>query len=60
MDALADPKAYLSDLRKREEALAHMGVDDADLVDVPPGKSAPAKSKVLNKSNGSVSNLLNE
>ncbi|VDM55955.1 unnamed protein product [Angiostrongylus costaricensis] len=28
VDALADPRAYLSEQKKRQEALAHMGVDD--------------------------------
>uniref|UniRef100_A0A1I7WQ88 Phosphoinositide phospholipase C n=1 Tax=Heterorhabditis bacteriophora TaxID=37862 RepID=A0A1I7WQ88_HETBA len=34
VDALADPRAYLSEQKKRQEALAHMGVDDSDIVEV--------------------------
>ncbi|KAK5967483.1 hypothetical protein GCK32_008659, partial [Trichostrongylus colubriformis] len=58
VDALADPRAYLSEQKKRQEALAHMGVDDSDIVEVPAGKSATTKGKVLQKTNGSAANLL--
>ncbi|WKY09935.1 hypothetical protein Q1695_002358 [Nippostrongylus brasiliensis] len=60
VDALADPRAYLSEQKKRQEALAHMGVDDSDIVEVPTGKSAANKGKVLQKTNGSAANLLSE
>ncbi|KHJ94135.1 Phosphatidylinositol-specific phospholipase C, Y domain protein [Oesophagostomum dentatum] len=59
VDALADPRAYLSEQKKRQEALAHMGVDDSDIVEVP-AKASAAKSKILQKTNGSAANLLNE
>ncbi|EYC44386.1 hypothetical protein Y032_0463g1915 [Ancylostoma ceylanicum] len=59
VDALADPRAYLSEQKKRQEALAHMGVDDSDIVEVP-AKTNAAKSKILQKTNGSAANLLNE
>ncbi|KAK6756275.1 hypothetical protein RB195_014588 [Necator americanus] len=59
VDALADPRAYLSEQKKRQEALAHMGVDDSDIVEVP-AKANAAKSKILQKTNGSAANLLNE
>ncbi|CAJ0589563.1 unnamed protein product [Cylicocyclus nassatus] len=59
VDALADPRAYLSEQRKREEALAHMGVDDSDIVEIP-AKNSAAKNKVLQKTNGSAANLLND
>lgn len=36
VDALADPKAYLSAQEKRTEALQHMGIDDSDIVEVAP------------------------
>lgn len=36
VDALADPRAYLSAQEKRKEALHNMGVDDSDIVDVCP------------------------
>lgn len=36
VDALADPRAYLSAHEKRKEALHHMGVDDSDIVEVVP------------------------
>lgn len=36
VDALADPRAYLSAQEKRKEALHHMGVDDSDIVEVIP------------------------
>ncbi|KAJ1359730.1 1-phosphatidylinositol 4,5-bisphosphate phosphodiesterase beta egl-8 [Parelaphostrongylus tenuis] len=60
VDALADPRAYLSEQKKRQEALAHMGVDDSDIVEVPAGKSVPTKTKILQKTNGSTANLLTE
>ncbi|VDO56108.1 unnamed protein product [Haemonchus placei] len=60
VDALADPRAYLSEQKKRQEALAHMGVDDSDIVEVPAGKAAAVKGKVLQKTNGSAANLLSE
>ncbi|CAJ0948306.1 unnamed protein product, partial [Mesorhabditis belari] len=63
VDALADPKAYLTQQQKRQEALHHMGVDDSDIVEVIPagGKSNPiTKNKTLQKANGSTANLLNE
>uniref|UniRef100_A0A7I5EC59 1-phosphatidylinositol 4,5-bisphosphate phosphodiesterase n=1 Tax=Haemonchus contortus TaxID=6289 RepID=A0A7I5EC59_HAECO len=60
VDALADPRAYLSEQKKRQEALAHMGVDDSDIVEVPAGKAAAVKGKVLQKTNGSAANLLSD
>lgn len=36
VDALADPRAYLSAQEKRKEALHHMGVDESDIVEVIP------------------------
>ncbi|CAI4223333.1 unnamed protein product [Auanema sp. JU1783] len=57
VDALADPRAYLSEQKKREEALANMGVDDNDIAEVPISKP---KTKLLQKSNGSAANLLND
>ncbi|VDO61255.1 unnamed protein product [Heligmosomoides polygyrus] len=60
VDALADPRAYLSEQKKRQEALAHMGVDDSDIVEVPAGKTTATKGKVLQKTNGSAANLLSE
>uniref|UniRef100_A0A7E4W1T5 Phosphoinositide phospholipase C n=1 Tax=Panagrellus redivivus TaxID=6233 RepID=A0A7E4W1T5_PANRE len=35
VDALADPRAYLSNQEKRKEALHNMGVDDTDIAEVP-------------------------
>ncbi|TKR88475.1 hypothetical protein L596_012711 [Steinernema carpocapsae] len=43
VDALADPRAYLSQQEKLKEALHNMGVDDADIVDVPANKNGSAK-----------------
>jgi phosphatidylinositol phospholipase C beta len=34
VDALADPRAYLSAQEKRKEALHNMGVDDSDIIEV--------------------------
>ncbi|CAJ0579285.1 unnamed protein product, partial [Mesorhabditis spiculigera] len=62
VDALADPRAYLSQQQKRQEALHHMGVEDSDIVEVMPVKAGAgaAKNKTLQKTNGSAANLLNE
>ncbi|KAK0413694.1 hypothetical protein QR680_006946 [Steinernema hermaphroditum] len=43
VDALADPRAYLSQQEKLKEALHNMGVDDADIVEVPQNKNGSAK-----------------
>lgn len=59
MDALADPRAYLSAQEKRKEALHNMGVDEADIVEIPINKAtsfATAKSNLL-RLNG-TSNIL--
>ncbi|GMT12242.1 hypothetical protein PFISCL1PPCAC_3539 [Pristionchus fissidentatus] len=61
VDALADPRAYLSAQQKRQEALHNMGVEDSDIVEVPPGgKNNSGKGRPLQKTNGSVGNLLTE
>ncbi|KAF8386215.1 egl-8 [Pristionchus pacificus] len=64
VDALADPRAYLSAQQKRQEALHNMGVEDSDIVEVPAGvknNSGKGGRGTLQKTaNGSVSNLLNE
>lgn len=49
VDALADPRAYLSAQEKRKEALHNMGVDDSDIVDVP---SASQSSNNIKKDTG--------
>ncbi|CAD5231893.1 unnamed protein product [Bursaphelenchus xylophilus] len=52
VDALADPRAYLSAQEKRKEALHNMGVDDNDIVDIVPSSSPNSTNKKdLNKSN---------
>uniref|UniRef100_A0A8R1HT53 Phosphoinositide phospholipase C n=1 Tax=Caenorhabditis japonica TaxID=281687 RepID=A0A8R1HT53_CAEJA len=59
VNALADPKAFLSELKKREEALAHMGVDDSDIPEVPNMKNAALRSmKQPPRQNGSSADLL--
>ncbi|CAI5451191.1 unnamed protein product [Caenorhabditis angaria] len=59
VDALADPRAYLSEQKKRQEALAHMGVDDSDIAaDVPASKSTVKSIKQPPKQNGSSADLL--
>ncbi|CAD6193233.1 unnamed protein product [Caenorhabditis auriculariae] len=61
VDALADPRAYLSEQKKRQEALAHMGVDDSDIVEVPSAnmKTTAARSiKPAPGQNGSSADLL--
>uniref|UniRef100_F1KQQ6 1-phosphatidylinositol 4,5-bisphosphate phosphodiesterase n=1 Tax=Ascaris suum TaxID=6253 RepID=F1KQQ6_ASCSU len=55
VDALADPRAYLSAQEKRKEALHNMGVDDADILEVPSNKSTASKSNLL-RVNGSATN----
>ncbi|GMS80830.1 hypothetical protein PENTCL1PPCAC_3005 [Pristionchus entomophagus] len=60
VDALADPRAYLSAQQKRQEALHNMGVEDSDIVEVPAGGKNNSGKRQLQKTNGSVSNLLNE
>ncbi|GMR59752.1 hypothetical protein PMAYCL1PPCAC_29947 [Pristionchus mayeri] len=62
VDALADPRAYLSAQQKRQEALHNMGVEDSDIVEVPAGgKNNSGKGRgQLQKTNGSVGNLLND
>lgn len=45
VDALADPRAYLSAQEKRKEALHHMGVDDWDIVEVIPTSVANGNGK---------------
>ena len=44
IDALSDPKAYLNAQDKRKEALHHMGVDEADIVDVLDGNDQASKA----------------
>uniref|UniRef100_A0A0M3JIH0 Peptidase M28 n=1 Tax=Anisakis simplex TaxID=6269 RepID=A0A0M3JIH0_ANISI len=55
VDALADPRAYLSAQEKRKEALHNMGVDDADILEIPANKSNASKSSLL-RINGSATN----
>ena len=61
VDALADPRAYLSEQKKRQEALlAHMGVEVSDIAAEVPSKSQQAmqKSKPLPRQNGSSADLM--
>ncbi|KAI6189843.1 Phosphoinositide phospholipase C [Aphelenchoides bicaudatus] len=68
VDALADPRAYLSAQEKRKYALHNMGVEDNEIVEVAPtingnGKtrSEPQKKPDLKKLNGVMQNsALNE
>jgi phosphatidylinositol phospholipase C beta len=45
VDALADPRAYLSAQEKRKEALHNMGVDDSDIVEVIPASNTNANGR---------------
>jgi phosphatidylinositol phospholipase C beta len=67
VDALADPRAYLSAQEKRKEALHNMGIDDSDIVEVQPtaasvpnsnGRTKPELSRKpdLKKINGMIQN----
>ncbi|CAI2354285.1 unnamed protein product [Caenorhabditis sp. 36 PRJEB53466] len=59
VDALADPRAFLSEQKKRQEALAHMGVDDSDIPEVPNMKNAALRNmKQPPRQNGSSADLL--
>ncbi|EFP00361.1 CRE-EGL-8 protein [Caenorhabditis remanei] len=59
VDALADPRAFLSEQKKRQEALAHMGVDDSDIPDVPNTKNTALRNmKQPPRQNGSSADLL--
>ena len=61
VDALADPRAYLSEQKKRQEALlAHMGVEVSDIAAEVPSKSQQnaQKSKPLPRQNGSSTDLI--
>ncbi|UMM33695.1 hypothetical protein L5515_007075 [Caenorhabditis briggsae] len=59
VDALADPRAFLSEQKKRQEALAHMGVDDSDIPDVPNTKNMALRNmKQPPRQNGSSADLL--
>ncbi|CAB3397663.1 unnamed protein product [Caenorhabditis bovis] len=59
VDALADPRAYFSEQKKRTEALAHMGVDDSDIVEVPSARNTAMKNvKQPPRQNGSSADLL--
>lgn len=67
VDALADPKAYLSAQEKRKEALHNMGVDESDIVEVPsdtPNEkervTQKQKSDPRQKLNGAASPLSQE
>ncbi|KAI1723356.1 phosphatidylinositol-specific phospholipase c, X domain-containing protein [Ditylenchus destructor] len=66
VDALADPRAYISAQEKRTEALHNMGVDDSDIVEVIPalgGSGSGSKKKNessmlrMQKQNGSAQQL---
>lgn len=65
VDALADPRAYLSAQEKRKEALHAMGVDESDIVEVIPAvgtatqpTSAQRRTEepLKRKQNGSTNN----
>ncbi|CTQ86724.1 Phosphoinositide phospholipase C [Caenorhabditis elegans] len=59
VDALADPRAFLSEQKKRQEALAHMGVDDSDIPDVPNTRNMALRHvKQPPRQNGSSADLL--
>lgn len=59
VDALADPRAFLSEQKKRQEALQHMGVDDSDIPDVPNTKNMALRNmKQPPRQNGSSADLL--
>ncbi|EGT54056.1 hypothetical protein CAEBREN_25584 [Caenorhabditis brenneri] len=59
VDALADPRAFLSEQKKRQEALQHMGVDDSDIPDVPNMKNMALRNmKQPPRQNGSSADLL--
>uniref|UniRef100_A0A914C2G2 Phosphoinositide phospholipase C n=1 Tax=Acrobeloides nanus TaxID=290746 RepID=A0A914C2G2_9BILA len=67
VDALADPKAYLSAQEKRKEALHNMGVDESDIVEVPADTTnmndkvaQKQKSDPRQKLNGAASPLSQE
>lgn len=55
VDALADPRAYLSAHEKRKEALHHMGVDESDIVEVIPAYNNGGVSTTNNS--GSSANV---
>ncbi|KAI1722922.1 phosphatidylinositol-specific phospholipase c, X domain-containing protein [Ditylenchus destructor] len=66
VDALADPRAYISAQEKRTEALHNMGVDDSDIVEVIPalgGSGSGSRKKNessmlrMQKQNGSAQQL---
>ncbi len=65
MDALADPRAYLSAQEKRKEALHNMGVDDADIAEVQPPSNSQSSRDLKNatrqmKHNDSLNDVLRE
>ncbi|KAI6213623.1 Phosphoinositide phospholipase C [Aphelenchoides besseyi] len=61
VDALADPRAYLSARDKRQEALHNMGVDDTDIVEVVPatGPNANGKTRAEPTKRPDLKNKLN-
>lgn len=56
VDALADPRAYLSAQEKRKEALHNMGVEDSDIVEVISGsvRTASTKNALLRLNGGTL------
>lgn len=52
VDALADPRAYVSAQEKRREALCNMGVEDSDIVEVASSSLRTASNKNIPRING--------
>ncbi|VDN07064.1 unnamed protein product [Thelazia callipaeda] len=56
VDALADPRAYVSAQEKRKEALHNMGVEDSDIVEVSSSSVKTTSNRnILLRLNGNVS-----
>ncbi|KAL3985634.1 Phosphatidylinositol-specific phospholipase C X domain family protein [Acanthocheilonema viteae] len=54
VDALADPRAYVSAQEKRTEALHNMGVEDSDIVEVTSSSLRTTSNKTMSRINGSL------
>lgn len=54
VDALADPRAYLSAQEKRKEALHHMGVDESDIIEIIPTSNNNNNNNVTSNSNQNI------
>lgn len=59
MDALSDPRAFLSQAEKRAKQMQDMGIDESDISDVPimsSNSTSNAKNKVEKKDSAAPNN----